>query len=165
MIDVIIPTMWMAKTTLDAIQKYCKNQNKLCQKLNCLTTIEKPFSIHFMSHVFESKWNSLIDSRKWHQSHLQYLMILPFFSPNPPNLVFQLWVLDLCTANLVWLGRDNCCEVPKVSEAMLHTIRIIWTPENQWVNIFRNVCLECTTGIISTNGMQFILKYILLHIL
>ena len=25
MIDVIIPTMWMAKTTLDAIQKYCKN--------------------------------------------------------------------------------------------------------------------------------------------
>jgi hypothetical protein len=25
MIDIIIPTMWMAKTTTDAIQKYCKN--------------------------------------------------------------------------------------------------------------------------------------------
>ena len=25
MIDIIIPTMWMAKTTLDAIEKYCKH--------------------------------------------------------------------------------------------------------------------------------------------
>ena len=25
MIDVIIPTMWMTETAIDAIQKYCKN--------------------------------------------------------------------------------------------------------------------------------------------
>jgi len=25
MIDVIIPTMWMAETTIDAIEKYCNN--------------------------------------------------------------------------------------------------------------------------------------------